>query len=551
MKHISELPAEPGDPAISRRGRRWSLIWLVPLVAALIGLSMLVQAWLATGPVITIAFQTAGGLEVDKTPVKYKDVTVGTVSSITLSDDGSHVLVTVALLKSAESLARADTHFWVVRPRIGLNGVSGIDTLLSGAYIGADKGTSSQSSKTFTGLEAPPTVINGAPGKSFALRADDLGSLYIGSPVYYRRIQVGQVAYYQLDPDGKQVDVRIFIDAPYDRFVTAGTRFWNASGIDVSLDANGLKLNTQSLTTLIAGGIAFATPPGDTGSSTLTAYDLAKDQRSAMAPPDGTARYIQLRFDKSLHGLSLGAPVEFSGLDVGEVASIDLDYDPVKHRFLSVVGINVYAQRLGTVLNRLPKPNGDPARQAAVFLRGMVDHGLRAQARAGNLLTGQLYISLDFMPNAAPVAFDMDASPLSIPTVNGGFDRLQEQVASIVGKIDNMPLEAIGKNLNTTLVDLDQSLKQINSQVLPATAQTLKQAQQTLGAAQGMLASDAPLQQNLGQTLQEIQRAARSLRGLTDLLGRHPEALLRGLPSDPPSAMPEARPAHSLQEPPR
>jgi paraquat-inducible protein B len=342
--------------------------------------------------------------------------------------------------------------------------------------------------------------------------------------------------------------VRIFIHAPYDRFVTAGTRFWNASGIDVSLDANGLKLNTQSLTTLIAGGIAFATPSDDAGNPALAAYDLAKDQRSAMAQPDGPARYIQLRFDKSLHGLSVGAPVEFSGLDVGQVASIDLDYDPIKHHFLSVVGINVYAQRLGTVLNRLPKPSGDPQRQAALFLRGMVDHGLRAQARAGNLLTGQLYISLDFMPNAAPVAFDMDASPLSIPTVNGGFDRLQEQVASIVGKIDNMPLEAIGKNLNTTLVDLDQSLKQINSQVLPATTQTLQQAQQTFGAAQGMLASDAPLQQNLGQTLQEIQRAARSLRVLTDLLGRHPEALLRGLPHDPSAAMPEARPATASQE---
>ncbi|MBB6242516.1 MlaD family protein [Rhodanobacter sp. MP1X3] len=551
MNDTFERMTEPGYPVVSRSGRRLSLVWLVPLVAALIGLSMLVQAWLSAGPVITITFQTAAGLEVDKTPVKYKDVTVGTVSSITLSDDGSHVIATVALLESAESLARADTRFWVVRPRIGLNGVSGIDTLLSGAYIGVDKGKSSQSNKAFAGLETPPTVINGAPGRSFVLHTDDLGSLYIGSPVYYRRIQVGHVAYSQLDPDGKHVSVQIFIDAPYDRFVAAGTRFWNASGVDVSLDAKGLKLSTQSLTTLIAGGIAFATPPDDVGAPAITAYDLAKDQQSAMAPPDGPARYIQLRFEKSLHGLSVGASVEFSGLDIGRVVAIDLDYDPIGHRFFSVVGIEVYAQRMGSVLNKLPKPDGDPQRQAAQFLRGMVEHGLRAQVRSDNLLTGQLYVSLDFMPNATPVTFDVDARPLAVPTMDGGFDRLQEQVASIVGKIDKMPLEAIGNNLNTTLVDLDQTLKQVNVQLLPATTQTLQQARQTFGVVQGMLASDAPLQQNLGQTLQEVQRTARSLRVLTDLLSRHPEALLRGRPDDAPPVTSGSRSVSASQEFPR
>lgn len=540
-----EPTATPGDPRVRRRRRRPSLVWLLPAIAALIGLAMLLQAWRSTGPVITIAFQTAAGIEVDKTPLKYRDIAVGTVSSVALSDDGSHVVATVALLKSAESLARSDTRYWVVRPRIGFNGVSGIDTLLSGAYIAADKGTSTRPSRTFVGLDAPPTIINGMPGKSILLHTDDLGSLYAGSPVYYRRIQVGHVAHYAFQPDGKHIDLRIFIDAPYDRFVTAGTRFWNASGVDISLDANGLKVNTQSLSTIVAGGVAFATPEDDRGAPALPVYDLAKDRQSAMALPHGPSRYFQLRFENSLHGLSVGAPVEFSGLDIGRVVSINLDYAPTRHSFLSVVGIEVYPQRLGSVLAKLPKPDGNPRRQEAEFLKGMVEHGLRARARSANLLTGQLYISLDFLPNAKPVIFKAATVPFTLPTVSSGYDHLQEQVVSIMDEVDKMPLDAIGRHLDTMLADLDQTLKQLNGRVLPATTQTLQQAGQAFGTAQGMLAVDAPLQQDLGQALQEVQRAARSLRVLTDLLGRHPEALLRGLPNDalPDIPAPRRRPS--------
>lgn len=534
MSDTPEHASTPGDPLVTRRRWRISLVWLVPAVAALIGLSMLLHTWLSAGPEITIAFRTATGLEAGKTPVKYKDVTVGAVSDIALSDDGSHVIVTVSLAKSSASLTRKDTRFWVVRPRIGIGGVSGVDTLLSGAYIAVDAGTAKESARSFTGLETPPTVISGTPGKSFILHTEDLGSLDIGSPIYYRRIQVGRVTAYKLDEDGKRVNVQIFINAPYDRFVTADTRFWNASGVDVSLSADGLKLKTQSMTTIVAGGIAFATPVRSRGEAAPehAQFTLMQDQASAMAPPDGPAQYIQLRFDQSLRGLSIGAPVQFSGVDLGKVVSINLDYDPARRRFPTVVGIVVYPQRLGRVLDKLPKLEGDQQQQAARFLRGMVKHGLRAQARSGNLLTGQLYISLDFVPHAPEVAFDLSARPITIPTVNGSFDQLQEQVASIVSKIEKMPLDSIGRNLDTTLTDLNQTLKQINGQVLPETTQTLQQARQTFGVAQGALATDAPLQENLGQTLQEVQRAARSLRTLTDMLGRHPEALLRGRPDD-------------------
>ncbi|TEO19057.1 MCE family protein [Pseudomonas aeruginosa] len=534
MNDVRTQTQEPRYPTVDQRRWRISLVWLVPALAALIGLSMLAHAWLSAGPEITITFRTAAGLEAGKTPVKYKDVTVGAVTAITLSDDGSHIVARVSLASSAVSLTRKDTRFWVVRPRIGTGGVSGIDTLLSGAYIAVDAGSEQASSKVFTGLEIPPTVIGGMPGKSFILHTEDLGSLDVGSPVYYRRIQVGRVASYKLDDDGNHVSLQVFVDEPYDSFVTTDTRFWNASGVDVSLGADGLKLKTQSVATIVAGGIAFAALPRAQNqvekAPEYAQFTLSPDQASAMTPPDGPAQYVQLRFDQSLRGLSIGAPVQFSGVDLGKVVSIDLDYDPNTSRFPTTVGIVVYPQRLGRLLDKLP--GTDTEQQAAQFLRDMVEHGLRAQARSGNLLTGQLYVSLEFVPNAPKRTIDVSARPLTVPTISGSFDQLQAQVANIVAKIEKMPLDSIGRNLDTTLAELDKTLKQVNAQTLPQTTRTLLQAQQTFGAAQGALAEDAPLQQNLGQTLQEVQRVSRSLRVLTDMLSRHPESLLRGRPAD-------------------
>lgn len=550
---MNDLPEHLPQPAVARNRWRISLVWLVPAIAALIGISMLVHAWWSAGPEITITFRSAAGLEAGKTPVKYKDVVVGSVTAIALSDDGTQVIATVSLVKSALSLTRKDTRFWVVRPRIGANGISGIDTLFSGAYVAVDAGTSEEMSEIFTGLETPPTVIGGMPGKSYLLHSADLGSLDIGSPVYYRQIQVGRVASYRLDENGKGVSLQVFVDAPYDKFVTTDAKFWNASGVDVSLGADGLKFKTQSVATVVAGGIAFAVPPRSAGvvAPEQAQFVLAQDQASAMAPPDGPPQYLQLRFEQSLRGLSVGAPVQFSGMDLGKVVSLKLDYEPVKRRFPTVVGVVVYPQRLGRVLEKLPKLAGDSEQQSAMFIRSMVEHGLRAQVRTGNLLTGQLYVALDFIPNAPKVTFDITARPLSVPTVAGSFDRLQEQVANIVTKIEKMPLDSIGRHLDTSLAELGTTLKQVNGQVLPEATQTLQQAQRTFGSAQGLLAEDAPLQQNLGMTLQELQRAARSLRILTDLLGRNPESLLRGRPDEPSPATAAGHPPTVNQEPAR
>lgn len=535
---MNELSKNPhvAPPAIAARPRPGlALIWLVPVVAAIIGIWMLVQAYRAAGPDITIVFRSAAGLEAGKTPVKYKGVNVGVVQAITLSGDGAQVAVTVALDKSAGSLARRDTRFWVVRPRVSTGGISGLETLLSGAYIGADAGEAAVSGDTFTGLETPPAVVKGAPGRPFTLHADNLGSLDVGSPIYYRQIQVGRMSSYRLAPDGKSVDLQVFVDAPYDAFVTSDTRFWNASGVDVSLGADGLKLKTQSMATIVAGGIAFANPERGVARAVQAnaPFTLARDQETAMAPPDGPGQFMQLRFDQSLRGLSVGAPVLFAGVALGSVVSMNLDYDRSTGRFPTVVGIVVYPRRLGPVLDILKRERdrgGDVEQHVAQFLARMVERGLRAQARMGNLLTGQLYVALDVVPNAPKAKFDVNARPLSVPTINGSFDRLQEQISGIVGKLDKLPLASIAGHLDQSLAGVAETTRQVNGQVLPETTRALQQAQKSFAAVESTLAEDAPIKQEVSRTLQEIERAARSVRTVTDTVGRHPQSLLLGIP---------------------
>jgi paraquat-inducible protein B len=530
--NASKPQTAPGTPAVRTRRFNVSLVWLVPIVAALVGLSMVVNKSLSAGPEITISFQTAEGLEANKTQVKYKNVVIGKVTSIALSDDRRKVLAKVELDQSAEPFTADDSMFWVVRPRIGANGVSGVDTLLSGAFIGADAGKSEKRKNSFKGLETPPPITYGQKGKRFTLHTDDLGSLDIGSPVYYRRIEVGQVVSYQLANSGKGVDVKIFVNSPNDKYVTTDSRFWNASGVDVTLGANGLKVNTESVSSILAGGIAFVEPkysPDAKPAPEHAEYTLFGDQETALAPPDGQPRYIRMRFDQPLRGLAVNAPVEFLGVNVGKVVSMDLDYDEQRQYFPTLVGAVIYPDRLGKAHEKLLKEfGGEDDARSAQLIAAFVKQGLRAQARSGNLLTGQLYISLDFVSKAKPVTFDASARPLEIPTVPGSLDKLQEQLQAVVEKISKLPIDAIANNLNASLGEMQKTLKQVNGDVLPQMRDTLEQTKKTLASANDSFSEDSPQRLQLGQAMEEVQRTARSVRVLTDFLGRHPEALIRG-----------------------
>ncbi|MFH6565627.1 PqiB family protein [Pseudomonas kulmbachensis] len=553
-EHSGSSSFQAAVPALKTRRYRALLIWIIPILAALIGVLMLISNTLNSGPRIRISFQTAEGLEVNKTPVKYKNVVIGKVTGIELTQDRSHVIATVDLNASAHFFSAEDSLFWVVRPRIGTSGISGVDTLLSGAFIAADAGRGGKTKSDFIGLETPPPITYGEQGKRFTLFAEDLGSLDIGSPVYYRRIKVGQVASYTLSKDGKGVDLEIFVSAPNDKYVSTESRFWNASGVDVSVGASGLKVNTESLSTILAGGLAFIEPkysPNAVSAEEGARFELFSDQEAALAPPDGEAHFILMSFKQPLRGLEVNAPVEFLGVKIGRVVSVNLDYDPVSKSFPSVVGAVIYPDRLGKAHEKLVDLTGgkDDEEAAARLLATFIKQGLRAQAKTGNLITGQLYISLDFTRNAPPVTFDMTTRPLHVPTVAGDMDKVQEQLLAVVDKLSKMPLDKIANNLNDSLSGLKQTISQVNTDLLPQVGGTLQQTQATLASVNASLSADSPERQQLGQLVTEVQRTARSIRVLTDSLSRNPESLIRGRNREAVSNDPEVSQATAQSQP--
>ncbi|RZL91587.1 MAG: MCE family protein [Variovorax sp.] len=535
----ADAPAAPPAPRVVRR-RDWmpSLVWLIPIVAALVGITLVARILVQRGPEIVLTFKTAEGLEAGKTAVKYKDVQIGIVQSLRLARDRSHVRVTVQLTKEADGFTAKDTRYWVVRPRLDTSGISGLGTLLSGAYIGADAGLSEESSSEFTGLEVPPIVTRDASGQQYLLRAADIGSLDVGSPVYFRRIKVGQVAAYELDGDGRGVTLRVFVNAPYDKFVGVNTRFWHASGLDVSLSASGVKLRTQSLATILLGGIAFQAPESEMGpvAKENTEFALAEDEPTAMKAPDGPSQTMLMYFNQSLRGLSPGAAVDFRGVVIGEVKSIGVEFDRAEREFRMPVLVQVYPDRLRRRAGEMPVESRFTQEQRLQFLIGK---GLRAQLRNGNLLTGQMYIALDFFPKEPTVKVDVSKSPIELPTVSGSLEDLQSQVQEIAAKVNKIPFEELGKDmrvslatLNRTLSGAEQLAKTLNNDVSPEITAALKDVRKTVDSANKTLSEDSPLQQDVRQTLQELTRAAGSVRVLTDYLERHPESLLRGKPDD-------------------
>lgn len=528
-------------------------IWLVPAIAVVIGLSLGLKSILSHGPTISISFRSAEGLEAGKTKIKYKDVDIGLVKKIHLTPDHTQVEVTAELYKAegVDNLLVGDTRFWVVRPQISAGGVTGLGTLLSGAYIGLDIGRSEEAQRTFKGLEVPPIVTADLPGRRFILKAQNLGSLGIGSPIYFRRVQVGQVVAFDLDANGKEVSFTVFVNAPYDHFVTARSRFWHASGVDVTLNADGVRVTTESLISVVSGGIAFqdlgvAQDATVSEAAENTVFTLNTDRAQALKQPDLYAFEYLLLFQSSVRGLTVGAPVDFKGLPIGEVTSITVEEVPsVKNPAPQIaVTIRVYPSRIPTLAG-IQSEDGTSAAQRAA-LNPMIAKGFRAQLRSGNLLTGQLFVALDFFPKTATAKMDWNRKPAVLPTVPGSFDSLQEMAASIVEKLDRLPLDTLVKDLNETVKALNQTVRhadvvvqQVGSDITPEARKMVEDARKTLSALNNTLASventlgpEAALPTQAGQTLIELGKAAKSLRTMADYLERHPETLLRGKPED-------------------
>ncbi len=516
------LPPVPESRAVAKKQTGVSVVWIIPIVAVLVGAWVAVARIRSEGPRIRIVFGSADGLAAGKTKINYRGVEVGTLSTIRLSRDHRRVIALAQMAPGTEDFLVEDTNFWVVRPRISGANVTGLGTLISGAFIGMEIGKSKKEKREFVALETQPVVTGDVPGRFFVLKTGDLGSLDYGTPVFFRRLQIGEVVSYDLDKDGRSFTIRIFVKSPYEQYVTANTRFWQASGVDLQLSANGLSVQTQSLLSILIGGIAFETPANARvlpAAEANTVFTLFENRAKAFEPAARNPQSFELIFNESVRGLAPGAPVEFRGVKIGEVAEVRARIDLKTLEFQVPVIIHLDAQRLGVKVVDL-KPGTDIAAMRRKLFDSLVAHGVRAQLRMGNLLTGSTFVAFDYFRDAPRTTIDWAQSPVQLPTTPGQLEATEQRVTEIIKKVDQMPLKQIGDELLKTIADLDQTAVSAN--------QTLITARGTLENANNLVGPNSLQAQELNDTLMEMSRAARSLRVLTDYLGRHPEAIIRG-----------------------
>jgi paraquat-inducible protein B len=515
-------PNVPESRAVSKKHTRLSLVWVIPIVAAAAGVWIAVTKIMNRGPEITIVFSTADGLEAGKTKINYNGLNVGILTAIRLADDHKHVIATAAMNPKTEKFLVKDTKFWVVQPRMSGMNISGLGTLLSGYYIGVQLGQSPESARDYVALEKPP-LTGDVSGHLFMLKTTKLGSIGEGAPIYFRQLQAGQVVSYELDKGGQFLNVKVFVQAPYDQYVSADTRFWQASGIDVSLSANGLHVQTESLMAILAGGIAFETPASDSPpppAEADTVFTLFSGHDEAFRPSVRDPQTFVLDFkESSVRGLAPGAPVELGGVAIGEVIAVTPQFDMKTLEFSVPVTISVDPMRFGVRFLDLPAGEDAITRHRRV-MDTLVARGLRAELKSGSLISGSLYVAVDFISNAPPAALDWSQNPVQLPTVPGKIEALEASVGNVLKKLDQMQFKEMSDDLRKAIGDLDTTIVSAHG--------TLTNADKLLGSANQLIEPNSALDTELDNMLQQGGGAARSLRVLLDYVERHPEAFIRG-----------------------
>jgi paraquat-inducible protein B len=549
MKHVEQAPEAQVETK-----RRFSIIWVVPIIALLIGGGLTFKTISEKGPEITISFETADGLVAGKTAVKYKDVEIGKVTKIDLSDDISDVIVTVEMASNSKHYLTEKSQFWVIRAKIAAGEISALGTLLSGAYIGCNPSTEGKKQEHFKGLEKAPVLTSDLPGRHFVLQSKELGSLDQGSPIYYRGIKVGQVVDYNFNESVEAVLFKVFIEAPFSKKVLENTRFWNASGVDFTMDANGIKMDTQSLVSIISGGLAFDLreheQPGEAAEENQS-FELYKSREASNEVAYDIREYYMMYFDQSVRGLSPGAPVEILGIKVGEVVKVELQLNMKTLDFRIPVLVYLEPERLNTLVTE----EGEVVRGEAkveeleaidkdkvkdeIQANAMIAKGLRAQLKTGNLLTGQLFVDLGSFPDAPPAELKVEHGYTIFPTIPAPFEQIVSRVDNILKKVEQVPFDKIGKELQVAVESLTKTLDEIkvmsgniSKETIPKVNAALDDMQSTLQGVEATLGPDSALNYNARQVTNELSLAIRSVRSLLEYLERDPQALILGKEGD-------------------
>jgi len=542
--------------ATARRSRRISVIWVIPLVAIAIG------GWLAwdtlskEGPTIKISFDSGEGLQAGQSQLKFKQIVFGTVKSLELAPDRTHVIVTVATTHEAKPLLTDKTVFWVVKARLFAGNVSGLETLLSGDYIGMLP-AEGKPQREFVGHEDPPILQANVPGHTFLLKAKKLGSISLGAPVFYRDLNVGEVLGWDIADMAEYVTIRAFVRAPYDSYVHDETRFWNASGISVKLGGTGIDVQMESLKALLLGGIAFETPAAEIRAAAAPenhVFPLFADRDAANNATYTRKIQVISYFPGSVKGLAPGSEVTMHGLKVGEVSDVRLEFDRAKDIIVAPVRYEIEPERIVGVGQRVFKTDQES-------VEAVLSKGLRASLASASLITGQQVVALDFVPDAPPAAVTMEGEDFVLPTTEGGgFAGLASSATDLLDKVNKMPFDQIGANLNGILKSVNEvtqgpqlkkALTDLSAMI--ASAQGMVQRldtkqlpeisaglQKTLASANKLVLSldtgygdNTKFNRDLDRLLVQANDALRSIRALSDLLARHPEALVKGRPEGP------------------
>ena len=543
-------PVERAPEAQVQTKRSFSIIWVVPIIALLIGGWLTFKAMSEKGPEITITFETADGLVAGKTSVKFKDVDVGKVTKLELNDDASGVVATVEMTNNASSYLTDKTQFWVVRATVAAGEISGLGTLLSGAYIGCNPSTEGKKQTHYKGLEKPPILTADLPGRHFVLKSKELGSLDLGSPIYYRGIKVGQVVDYDFDETAEAVLFKVFIRDPFHKKVTDNTRFWNASGVDFTMDATGIKMDTQSLVSIMLGGVAFDLPEhAQQGEQAEEDKDflLYEDRDASNEVSYNIKQYYLMYFNQSVRGLSPGAPVEILGIKVGEVVKVELLFDQTTLEFLIPVLVYFEPERLNLLITEEGKVARGTAKAEEIeatqkdkqgrnmVVKELVARGFRAQLKTGNLLTGQLFVDLANYPDAPPKELMTEQGYTVFPTIPAPFEQIVNRVDNILKKFEKVPFDKIGMDLQLAVESLTKTLDEIkdmsgniNQETVPKINAALDQMQEAMKGVESTLGPDSALSYNARQVTNELSMAIRSIRSLLEYLERDPQALLLG-----------------------
>jgi len=544
--------------ATTRRSRRISIIWVIPIVAVAIGAWLAWDTWSKEGPTIRITFDSAEGLQAGQSQLKYKDITLGTVKSLELSPNHTHVVVTIATTHQAKPLLTDKTIFWVVKPRLFAGNISGLETLLSGSYVGMmPSETGGKAQYEFVGKEDPPILQANIPGHTFLLKAERLGSISAGSPIFFRDLSVGEVLGWDIADMAEYVTIRAFVRAPYDGYVHDETRFWNASGVSVKLAGAGVEVQMESLKALLLGGIAFETPKAEAPTQVSLenhVFPLFRDQERAEAASYTRRIQVVSYFPGSVSGLARGSEVTMHGLLVGRVTSVHLVYDPDKDAIVAPVRYEIQPERIVGIGQQVFKTDQEVA-------EAVINKGLRASLQSASLITGQKEVALDFVSDAPPAPVTMEGEDFVLPTTeDGGFASLASSANDLLGKVNTIPLDQIGKSVAGILKSVNdvtqgpQLKKALNDlSVMIASAQGMIQRldtkqlpeltaelEKTLTSANKLVLSldsgygdNTKFNRDVDRLMAQTTDAVRSLRALADMLARHPEALIKGRPEGP------------------